>query len=94
MPGSGLLTRTVRTTTRRWRRRAASRGIHPWDLDEPREQKKTHRGGTFLCTDQYCSGYVVGTRGKGEVSTGTNHLGFRCVEDATTLGNGVSASHM
>jgi hypothetical protein len=37
---------------------------------------------------------VVGTRGKGEVSTGTNHLGFRCVEDATTLGNGVSASHM
>jgi formylglycine-generating enzyme len=23
----------------------------------------------------------VGTRGKGEVSTGTNHLGFRCVKD-------------
>jgi hypothetical protein len=22
---------------------------------------------------------MVGTRGKGEVSTGTNHLGFRCV---------------
>ena len=22
---------------------------------------------------------LVGTRGKGEVSTGTNHLGFRCV---------------
>jgi len=67
---------------------------NPWDPDEPRERKKTHRGGSFLCTDQYCSRYVVGTRGKGEVSTGTNHLGFRCVEDATTLGNGVSASHM
>jgi len=65
-----------------------------WDPDEPRERKKTHRGGSFLCTDQYCLRYVVGTRGKGEVSTGTNHLGFRCVEDATTLGNGVSASHM
>ena len=26
--------------------------------------------------------YMVGTRGKGEVSTGTNHLGFRCVQDA------------
>jgi hypothetical protein len=24
--------------------------------------------------------YIVGTRGKGEVSTGTNHLGFRCVQ--------------
>jgi hypothetical protein len=22
---------------------------------------------------------MVGTRGKGEISTGTNHLGFRCV---------------
>jgi len=54
---------------------------NPWDPDEPTEKKKTHRGGSFLCTDQYCSRYIVGTRGKGEVSTGTNHLGFRCVEN-------------
>ena len=46
---------------------------------DPTEEKKVHRGGSFLCTDQYCSRYMVGTRGKGEVSTGTNHLGFRCV---------------
>ncbi len=52
-----------------------------YDPDEPNQQKKTHRGGSFLCTDQYCSRYMVGTRGKGEVSTGTNHLGFRCVKD-------------
>jgi formylglycine-generating enzyme required for sulfatase activity len=52
----------------------------PWDPAEPNERKKTHRGGSFLCTDQYCARYVVGTRGKGDVSTGTNHLGFRCVE--------------
>jgi formylglycine-generating enzyme required for sulfatase activity len=51
----------------------------PYDPAEPREKKKVHRGGSFLCTDQYCSRYVVGTRGKGEVSTGTNHLGFRCL---------------
>ena len=50
------------------------------DPAEPGEQKKVHRGGSFLCTDQYCSRYMVGTRGKGEVSTGTNHLGFRCVK--------------
>jgi formylglycine-generating enzyme required for sulfatase activity len=51
----------------------------PYDPAEPNEKKKVHRGGSFLCTDQYCSRYVVGTRGKGEVSTGTNHLGFRLV---------------
>jgi formylglycine-generating enzyme required for sulfatase activity len=53
----------------------------PFDPSEPTERKKVHRGGSFLCTDQYCSRYIVGTRGKGEVSTGTNHLGFRCVKD-------------
>jgi formylglycine-generating enzyme len=52
-----------------------------YDPAEPSERKKVHRGGSFLCTDQYCSRYIVGTRGKGEVSTGTNHLGFRCVKN-------------
>ena len=52
----------------------------PFDPDEPREKKRVHRGGSFLCTDQYCSRYMVGTRGKGEITTGTNHLGFRCVK--------------
>ena len=51
----------------------------PYDPEEPGEKKKVQRGGSFLCTDQYCSRYILGTRGKGEVSTGTNHLGFRCV---------------
>ena len=52
----------------------------------------SHRGGFFdvgglstetlvTCNGQYCSRYIVGTRGKGEVNTGTNHLGFRCVKD-------------
>jgi sulfatase modifying factor 1 len=54
----------------------------PYDPAEPNDKKKVHRGGSFLCTDQYCSRYVVGTRGKGEVTTGTNHLGFRCVKQA------------
>ena len=50
-----------------------------FDPSEPGEKKRVQRGGSFLCTDQYCSRYMVGTRGKGDVSTGTNHLGFRCV---------------
>jgi len=53
----------------------------PFDPAEPTEKKRVHRGGSFLCTDQYCTRYMVGTRGKGEVSTGSNHLGFRCVKD-------------
>ena len=52
----------------------------PFDPSEPTEKKRVHRGGSFLCTDQYCSRYMVGTRGKGEVSTGTNHVGFRLVK--------------
>ncbi len=51
-----------------------------FDPSEPRQPKRAHRGGSFLCTDQYCSRYIVGTRGKGDPSTGTNHLGFRCVK--------------
>jgi formylglycine-generating enzyme len=51
----------------------------PFDPDEPNEKKRVHRGGSFLCTDQYCSRYMVGTRGKGEGSTGTDHVGFRLV---------------
>jgi formylglycine-generating enzyme required for sulfatase activity len=53
----------------------------PNDPSEPTQPKKVQRGGSFLCTDQYCSRFAVGTRGKGEVSTGTNHLGFRCVKE-------------
>jgi formylglycine-generating enzyme required for sulfatase activity len=59
-----------------------------FDPSEPGQTKRGMRGGSFLCTDQYCSRYVVGTRGKGEVSTGTNHLGFRCLKDAHALPRG------
>ena len=52
----------------------------PFDPAEPTEKKRVHRGGSFLCTDQYCTRYMVGTRGRGEVTTASNHLGFRCVK--------------
>ena len=54
----------------------------PNDTTEPLAKKRVQRGGSFLCTDQYCSRYMVGTRGKGEVSTASNHLGVRLVMDA------------
>lgn len=52
------------------------------DPDEPGVQKRVHRGGSYLCTDAYCTRYMVGTRGKGEVGSATDHLGVRFVRDA------------
>jgi formylglycine-generating enzyme required for sulfatase activity len=49
------------------------------DPSEPGVQKKVHKGGSYLCTDQYCARYIAGGRGKGEPDTGTNHVGFRLV---------------
>ena len=52
------------------------------DPAEPDQPKRVQRGGSFLCTDEYCTRYMVGTRGKGEVRSASNHVGFRCVKDA------------
>ena len=54
----------------------------PFDPAEPTEKKRVHRGGSFICSDTYCTRYMIGTRGKGEVRTSSNHVGFRCVQDA------------
>jgi formylglycine-generating enzyme len=54
----------------------------PDDSFDPSERgtpKRVMRGGSYLCTDQYCTAYEVGARGKGAPDSGTNHLGFRCV---------------
>jgi formylglycine-generating enzyme required for sulfatase activity len=52
------------------------------DPAEPGVAKRVMRGGSYLCTDQYCTAYEAGARGKGAPDTGTNHLGFRCVKSA------------
>lgn len=52
------------------------------DPSEPGLAKRVQKGGSFLCTDEYCARYMPGGRGKGEPDTGTNHLGFRCVRAA------------
>ncbi len=52
-----------------------------YDPDEPGAVKRVQRGGSFLCSDQYCIRYKAGSRGKGEVSSGSNNLGFRCVSN-------------
>lgn len=53
-----------------------------YDPAEPNAVKRVQRGGSFLCSDQYCIRYKPRSRGKGEVSSASNNLGFRCVMDA------------
>jgi sulfatase modifying factor 1 len=52
-----------------------------FDPDEPGTVKRVQKGGSFLCSDQYCIRYKAGSRGKGEVTSASNNLGFRCVAD-------------
>jgi formylglycine-generating enzyme len=51
------------------------------DPFEPGVPKRVQRGGSFLCAENYCTRYIVGSRGKGEVTSAQNHCGFRCVQD-------------
>jgi formylglycine-generating enzyme required for sulfatase activity len=50
------------------------------DPMEPGVPKRVQRGGSFLCSDLYCTRYLPGARGKGDVDSGASHLGFRCVK--------------
>ena len=40
------------------------------------------RGGSFLCSDGWCSGYQPGSRQSLENDSPAHHTGFRCVKDA------------
>lgn len=53
-----------------------------FDPDEPFAQKRVVRGGSFLCTDQYCSGFRVAARMKTSWDTSLEHTGFRCVSSS------------
>ncbi len=52
-----------------------------FDPEEPGTIKHVQRGGSFICSDDYCIRYKAGSRGKGETSSAGNNLGFRCVRD-------------
>ena len=57
-----------------------------FDPDEPGLVKRVQRGGSFLCSDQYCIRYKAGSRGKGEISSASDNLGFRCVKEGNPPG--------
>ena len=50
-----------------------------FDPNEPLVAKRVQRGGSFMCSDDYCTGYRVSARMKGDALSGTFHCGFRTV---------------
>ncbi|MBM4068481.1 MAG: formylglycine-generating enzyme family protein [Planctomycetes bacterium] len=55
--------------------------VGPPDSDDPTEPgvpKRVQRGGSFLCCDNYCVRFKMGGRGKGDLESTANHIGFRC----------------
>ncbi|MFK7863866.1 MAG: formylglycine-generating enzyme family protein [Pseudohongiellaceae bacterium] len=55
------------------------------DPNEPNIPKRSIRGGSFLCADNYCSGFRVSARMPADPNTATNHTGFRCVSRPASL---------
>jgi formylglycine-generating enzyme required for sulfatase activity len=53
-----------------------------FDPNEPGVAKRVARGGSFLCTGEYCARYLVGSRGKSEISSGGSNQGFRLAKSA------------
>ncbi len=50
---------------------------HP---SRPTPPAKVQRGGSFLCSDQYCSRYRPSARHGCSPDTGMSHVGFRCAK--------------
>jgi sulfatase modifying factor 1 len=57
--------------------------------------ERVSRGGSFLCSAQYCQGYRASARNHATPDTSLENIGFRCVEDLghmTTLAGRVAQS--
>lgn len=54
------------------------------DPAEPHLPKRSIRGGSFLCSENYCSGFRVSARMPADPLSSTNHTGFRCVVNEQT----------
>ncbi len=47
-------------------------------------QESIIKGGSFLCSTSYCTGFDLQQKQFTAKDSGLNHLGFRCIADATT----------
>jgi sulfatase modifying factor 1 len=55
-----------------------------WNEGQRGQPMRVQRGGSFMCAENYCMRYYVGSRGKGEVTSANIHIGFRCVQDSSS----------
>lgn len=51
-----------------------------FDPNEPEMPKRVIKGGSWLCSPIYCTGYRPGARMHSDPATGSDHTGFRCVK--------------
>ena len=51
-----------------------------YDPNEPDLPKKVIKGGSFLCSPIYCTGYRPGSRMFNDPDSSADHTGFRCVK--------------
>lgn len=62
--------------------------LGPSDSFDPNDpyasDKRVIKGGSFLCSEQYCSNYRPSSRMASSFDSGQGHLGFRCVRDLKT----------
>lgn len=50
-----------------------------YDPQDPYALKRVIKGGSFLCSREYCSNYRPSARMATSIDSGQEHLGFRCV---------------
>ena len=61
------------------RQKNPKRPTTSYDPNQPQVAKKVTKGGSYLCSDQYCSGYRPSARMKTSPESSLENTGFRCV---------------
>lgn len=72
-----------------WNRSNRTKGLchepkGPPAPDNPDIPRRVTKGGSFLCSETYCSNYRPDARVATVYDSGQSHLGFRCVKDVET----------
>ena len=55
-----------------------------YDPQEPLVPKRVTKGGSYLCSEEYCSNYRPSARMATAFDSGQEHLGFRCIISPST----------
>jgi formylglycine-generating enzyme required for sulfatase activity len=56
--------------------------LKSWSPNNPWQQERVTKGGSFLCHISYCESYRPSARRGTPPDTGMSHIGFRCVQSA------------